>query len=62
MLSVLIASYDYFEAKNIRTERIIVKSYKIPEEIGKLKIVQISDIHLGLIVREKRLKRIIEEE
>ena len=59
-ISVFVASYGYFEAKNIHTEQVIVRSNKIPVAIGKLKIVQISDIHLGLIVREKRLKGILE--
>jgi hypothetical protein len=60
-LSALIASYGYFEAKDIHTEGLIIKTPKIPEEVGKLKIVQVSDIHLGLIVREEKLKRIIKE-
>ncbi len=60
-LSVLVAVYGYFEAKDIRTEKIVLKSPKIPEDIGSLRIVQISDVHLGLIVREERLKRIVEE-
>lgn len=61
VLSVLIASYGYFEARNIHTERILLRSSKIPAAMDKLKIVQISDVHLGLIVREKWLKRILEE-
>ncbi len=60
-LSVLIAVYGYFEAENIRTERIVLKSPKIPADVGCLRIVQISDVHLGLIVREERLKRILDE-
>lgn len=59
VLSALIVSYGYFEAKNIHTERVIIRTSKIPEEVGKLKIVQVSDIHLGLIVREEKLKGII---
>lgn len=59
ILSILIATYGYFEAKNIRTERITVRTSKIPEKVGRLKIVQISDVHIGLIVREERLKRIL---
>lgn len=61
LLSVIIAIYGYFEAKDIHTERLIIKTAKIPEEIGRLKIVQISDVHLGLIVREERLKRILQK-
>ncbi len=60
-ISVMIAIYGYFEARNIRTETVIIISPKIPAEIGRLKIVQISDVHLGLIVGEKRLKRILNE-
>jgi len=58
-LSLVTSLYGYFEARDIRTERWTLKSPKIPQEIGKLKIVQISDVHLGLIVREERLKRIL---
>jgi len=51
--------YGYFEARDIRTERVVINTPKIPSAVGKLTIVQISDVHLGLIVREERLKRII---
>ncbi|MDP3283017.1 MAG: metallophosphoesterase [Desulfobacterales bacterium] len=51
--------YGYFEAHDIRTERVVINTPKIPLAVGKLTIVQISDVHLGLIVREERLKRII---
>ena len=60
LISLSIAVYGYFEARDIRTERIVVKTSKIPADAGRLKIVQISDVHLGLIVREERLKRILE--
>lgn len=60
-LSLIIALYGYFEAINIRTETITVKSPRISKEIGRLKIVQISDVHLGLIVRGEMLKKIIEK-
>lgn len=60
-LSLVTSLYGYFEARDIRTERWILKSPKIPQETGRLKIVQISDVHLGLIVREERLKRILRQ-
>ena len=59
IISLAAALYGYFEAKNIRTERIIFKTPKISRETGRIRIVQISDVHLGLIVREKRLKLIL---
>jgi predicted MPP superfamily phosphohydrolase len=52
--------YGFFEAKDIRIEYLTVKSPRIPAESNGLKIVQISDVHIGLIVREERLKRIAE--
>jgi predicted MPP superfamily phosphohydrolase len=54
-----IAVFGYFEARTIRTETVVIQSPKIPEEIGALTIAQISDVHLGLIVRHERLKRIL---
>lgn len=61
VLSSATAVYGYFEARDIRTETISIKSSKLSAEAGRLRIVQISDVHLGLIVREERLKRILEE-
>ncbi len=55
------ALYGYFEALDIKTERIVMTSGKIPRTLGKLTIVQISDVHLGLIVREERLRKIVDE-
>jgi hypothetical protein len=53
--------YGFFEAKDILVEHLTVKSSRIPAESSGLKIVQISDVHVGLIVREERLKRIAEK-
>ena len=60
-VSVLVGVYGQIEAINIRTERVVIKSPKIPENVGKLRIVQISDVHLGLIMGEWRLERILKE-
>ena len=54
-----IAVFGYHEARTIRTETVVIKTTKIPEAIGALTIAQISDVHLGLIVRHERLKRIL---
>ncbi len=55
------ATYGYFEALHIRTERITIRTPKLAREAGPLRVVQISDVHLGLIVREGRLSRILNE-
>jgi uncharacterized protein len=51
--------YGYFEAAGVHTERILIKSAKIPASVGRITLVQVSDVHLGLIVRRERLLRLI---
>ncbi len=60
-IAIAISFFGYFEAKNIRTEIITIKTSKLPDNVDKLRIVQVSDVHLGLIVREERLKIILDE-
>lgn len=60
-LAAALALYGSFEALQIRAETITIRTAKVPEEVGRFRIVQISDLHLGLIVREKRLERVLEE-
>jgi len=57
--SVTMAVFGYFEARAIRTETVVITSPRIPEGLGSFTIAQISDVHLGLIVRHERLNRIL---
>ncbi|HXY54624.1 MAG TPA: metallophosphoesterase [Nitrospirota bacterium] len=59
-LSLAICVYGYFEALNIRTERLRIETTKLPAGTDRLTIVQISDVHLGLIVRCDRLAGILD--
>ncbi len=63
-IPLLVASavfiYAYGEARDIRTENLTIASKKIPAEVGRLKIVQISDVHIGLMVRGRRLDSMIQ--
>jgi predicted MPP superfamily phosphohydrolase len=54
-VAVVISGYGFFEARHIRTERVEVRSAKIPKTMGRLRIVQISDVHVGILVRQGRL-------
>ena len=60
-LAVSIAFYGYFEAKQIRTEHVRIRTSKLPAGLERLRIVQISDVHLGLIVGEEKLRSILRE-
>ncbi len=65
MVSILMAcsvmAYGFFEALNIRLEHITIKTDKLPKNMDNLRIAQISDIHLGVLVGEMRLKRILDK-
>lgn len=58
-LSLSICTYGYFEARNIRPERVVVETAKLPPGIDRLTIAQISDVHLGLLVRCDRLEEML---
>ena len=64
LLSLAIAAaiglYGWFEARAIRSVHVRIVTSKIPARVSPLRIVQISDVHLGLTVGEGRLKRIME--
>lgn len=61
LISLAVTAYGYLEAKDIRTEKITIATSKLPASIGKVTIVQLSDVHIGLIIREDRLKAILSE-
>jgi hypothetical protein len=56
-----ITVYGLIDAIRIRMEHVVVETEKIPLELERFRIVQISDVHLGLIVRKDRLGRIVEK-
>jgi predicted MPP superfamily phosphohydrolase len=57
--AVLISVYGLYEAHNIRTEYVTLETYKLIGQRDKIRIVQVSDIHLGLIVGPKRMEKIL---
>jgi len=59
VLASLIYLYGYFEARRIRLEKITIRTNKLPEEVKNLRIVQLSDLHLGILVRGKKLAKIL---
>jgi hypothetical protein len=57
--ALLLSVYGFFEARNIRVERLRIETSKLPEGVERIRIAQISDVHLGLLVREGRLGKIV---
>jgi predicted MPP superfamily phosphohydrolase len=59
--TLIIGTYGYYEAINIVTEYVTIKSNRIPASVGRIRIVQISDVHVGQIVRERRIRTILDK-
>ena len=60
-IAICISVYGYNEALNIRTEHVVINTTKLPKGVDRIRIAQISDVHLGLIVRKERLGLILEK-
>ena len=52
--------YGYYEAWNVRKIHIVIPSHKLPESTERLRIVQISDVHIGGIYPIRHLERVME--
>jgi predicted MPP superfamily phosphohydrolase len=58
-ISLVINLYGYFEASEIRIEHVRIVTTKLPPDIDRITIAQITDVHLGLIVRHERLEKML---
>ena len=61
LLAVPLGIYSYFEAKNLHIKKLKVKTPKLSQEVGKLIVAHISDLHLGIMVKDGILDRVIRE-
>jgi len=58
-LAVILTGYGIYEGLHIKTEHLRIYTEKIPPSAGRIRIVQISDVHLGLMSGKFRLENII---
>lgn len=61
LCALAITGYGYFQALDIRTRHITISSPKIPKGAGRIRVAQVSDVHLGMIVGKARLQRILDQ-
>lgn len=59
IISVLIFIYGYFEGKNIVIKEVVIQTDKLPENVNEITIAQITDVHLGTIVKRTRFENIV---
>lgn len=57
-LAAAFSAYALVEARHIRVERVRIESGRLPAAAAPLRIAQISDVHLGLVVRHARARAI----
>lgn len=60
LLSFILVIYGCIDAQRIRVKHLEITTPHLLPEDGRLRIVQISDVHVGIIIREKRLAPILE--
>ncbi|HEY7585480.1 MAG TPA: metallophosphoesterase [Candidatus Deferrimicrobiaceae bacterium] len=59
-LSAALCVYSLFEASRIRTDHVRILTDKLPASTPRIRIAQISDVHLGLMVRHRKAALIAE--
>ncbi len=60
-LSAVLVIYGYFDAQHIRLKHLQIETSAALPENGRLRIVQISDVHIGIIIRNSRLDPVLEK-
>jgi uncharacterized protein len=60
-IAVAASLYGMTEARRLLVERVTLRSPKIPASVGKVRVVQLSDVHLGLMVGRPRLEVILKQ-
>ena len=58
-LALLISCYGWFEAGHLKVEHNTIITPKLPEGAGRVRVVQISDLHIGLIVGSKQVQQLV---
>ena len=64
-ICAVIMIYGWHEARDIRVERVVIKTSKLPPQVDEIRIVQLSDIHfssLTNIYMAEEIRDIIEKE
>jgi len=58
-ISIAAWLYGFMAARRVRVERVAITSNKLPPDFPGLRIVQISDLHLGVLIGRQRLERVL---
>ena len=59
IVAILASAYGLYDARHIRSDHVTITSAKLPPSVSRVRIVQISDVHMGLLFGESRLNAIL---
>lgn len=59
IVTLSMVCYGFYEAQDIQIERITIKTSKLKS--GRITVAQISDLHLGVMIKDRYLKRVMTE-
>ncbi len=59
-LCLVLGAYSFFEARDIGVERVTIRTDKLPASTPRVRVAQVSDVHLGLLVRNAKASMIAE--
>lgn len=60
-VTLAVTVYGFVDARRIRIERVRIASPKLSADHGPFRAAVISDVHLGVVIGARRLRRIIEQ-
>ena len=61
-LSFVLVVYGFLDAQRIRVKKLEVQTENFLPNDGRIRIVQISDVHVGLIIRGARLQALLDDD
>lgn len=61
LISLSFNIFGYFEAQRLRVEKVTVPTRKLPAGSKGITVMQVSDLHLGVLVGERMLKKVVME-
>ncbi len=59
-LSLSLSAYSYYETLNLKVERFVIETVKLPKDVGHIKILHISDLHLGPLMGMDKVGLVLE--
>ncbi len=61
VISTTVALFGFYEAREIRVEKVTLPTTKLPEGVSRYRMVQLTDVHLGVLTDEAWLRNIVTE-